>query len=149
MEELLTKTYLWVKSFHVIFVICWMAGLFYLPRLFVYHHKSEVNSVQSHTFILMERKLLRMIMNPAMILSYIFGIALLFTPGLVDWTSGWLHFKLLFVVFLTFYHHLLARYFKAFQSNLRPQSEKFFRIINEIPLFLLIGIVIMVIVKPF
>ena len=138
----------WVKALHVISVIAWMAGMLYLPRLFVYHSVAEIGSVQSETFKVMERRLLRGIINPAMIASYIFGFWMVF-GGWVDIGAGWLHLKLAMVLLLTACHGVLAKHTRLFAQDKNTKPQKFFRIINEVPTVLMIIIVIAVIVKPF
>jgi protoporphyrinogen IX oxidase len=130
-------------------VIAWMAGLLYLPRLFVYHCGAAPGSEQAKTFEMMERRLLRAIMNPAMNAVYLFGILLAVTPGVVDWSSGWIYAKLTLVAGLTLFHHLLARWHKDFAAGDYRRSERFYRVINEVPTVIMIGIVILVVVKPF
>ena len=138
----------WVKALHVISVIAWMAGMLYLPRLFVYHSVAETGSVQSETFKVMERRLLKGIINPAMIGSYVFGLWMIL-GGWVSFTEGWLHAKLFLVLLLTFCHGMLAKYTRLFAEDKNTKPQKFFRIINEVPTVLMVGIVILVIVKPF
>jgi len=139
--------YEWIKAFHVIAVIAWMAGMLYLPRLFVYHCEAEVGSKQSETFKVMERRLLKAIINPAMIAAWLLGVYLAWTG---HWfSSGWFHIKLLLVLILSGLHGMLARWVRDFANDRNTRSQKFYRIINEIPTVLMIGIVIMVIVKPF
>ncbi len=138
-----------MKSLHVISVIAWMAGMFYLPRLYVYHCQAEVGSTQSETFKVMERRLLRAIINPAMSATWLFGAVLAYTPGAVDWSAGWPYVKLAAVVLLSGYHGFLARWRKHFDSDDNRHSEKFYRMMNEVPTVLMIVIVIMVIVQPF
>ncbi|ODT72709.1 MAG: TIGR00701 family protein [Pelagibacterium sp. SCN 63-23] len=138
----------WFKALHVISVIAWMAGLFYLPRLFVYHADSAIGSVQSETFKVMERRLLRAITTPAMIATWIFGLAMVF-HGLVDWGSIWPWVKAILVLAMSGYHGLLARHTKIFARDANDRQAKYFRMINEVPTVLMIGIVIMVVVKPF
>jgi len=146
MQEL----YLYIKAFHVIFVTAWMAGLFYLPRLYVYHADSEPGSVQSETFKVMERRLLRIIMNPALIITWVLGLYLIFGFNMVSLSQdGWLHAKLVLVVAMTAYHGFLARWRKDFEADRNQRSAKFYRIVNEIPTILFVLIVILVIVKPF
>ncbi len=146
MQEL----YLYIKAFHVIFVTAWMAGLFYLPRLYVYHADSEPGSVQSETFKVMERRLLRIIMNPALIITWVLGLYLIFGFNIVSLSQdGWLHVKLALVVAMTAYHGFLARWRKDFEADRNERSARFYRIVNEIPTILFILIVILVIVKPF
>ncbi|MDR3518543.1 MAG: protoporphyrinogen oxidase HemJ [Azospirillaceae bacterium] len=140
--------YSWVKAAHVIAVISWMAGLLYLPRLFVYHCGVAPTSEASATFKVMERKLLRFIMNPAMVVTYAAAIWMLWlTPGWL--TDGWLHVKILMVLALTWVHHLMGRWRKDFALDRNQRSARFYRIANEVPTLLMIVIVIMVIVKPF
>ncbi|HYH22599.1 MAG TPA: protoporphyrinogen oxidase HemJ [Azospirillum sp.] len=140
--------YEWVKALHVISIIAWMAGLLYLPRLFVYHTAAAPGSEASETFKVMERRLMRAIMNPAMIASWVFGIWMLIL--IPEWfQQGWLHAKLLFVVVLTVSHMLMARWRRAFAEDRNTHPQRFFRIWNEVPTLLMIGIVIFVIVKPF
>jgi putative membrane protein len=138
----------WVKALHVISVIAWMAGMLYLPRLFVYHSVTPVGSDQSETFKVMERRLLRGIINPAMIASYIFGFWMVF-GGWVDIGAGWLHLKLAMVLLLTACHGVLAKYTRLFAQDKNTKPQKFFRILNEVPTVLMIIIVIAVVVKPF
>ena len=138
----------WVKALHILSVIAWMAGMLYLPRLFVYHSVAEIGSVQSETFKVMERRLLRGIINPAMIASYIFGFWMVFA-GWVDISAGWLHLKLTMVLLLTVCHGVLAKHTKLFAQDKNTKPQKFFRIINEVPTVLMIIIVIAVVVKPF
>jgi protoporphyrinogen IX oxidase len=140
--------YLWIKSLHVIAVISWMAGLLYLPRLMVYHCDAAKGSELSETLKVMERRLLVYIMRPAMIVSWIAGLWMVF--GYLGFKgNGWLHLKLLFVVLLTVCHESLAARVKDFAMDQNTRSQRYFRIINEVPTLLMIGIVILVIVKPF
>ncbi len=138
-----------IKAFHIISVVAWMAGLLYLPRLFVYHADAAAGSPMSETFKVMERRLLRGIMNPAMIAVYIFGIALASTPGIVDWHSGWIYAKLTLVALLTVFHHLLGLWRKDFAADRNRRPAHFYRMVNELPTLALIAIVILVVVKPF
>ena len=140
--------YLWLKALHVISVIAWMAGLLYLPRLFVYHCAAAPGSEASETFKVMERRLLRAIMTPAMLASWGFGLAMLAVePG---WfASGWLHAKLALVVALSAAHMAMASWRRAFAEDRNRRSAKFYRIANEAPTLLMIAIVVLVIVKPF
>ena len=147
--DFLAPWYPWTKSLHVIAVFAWMAGLFYLPRLFIYHMQVPVGDSRSELFKVMERRLLRAIMNPAMIAAWIFAILLVLTPGVVSWTSGWWYVKLVSVVAMTWFHMYLARHRKAFERDERPFPQRHWRIMNEVPTVLMIVIVIMVIVKPF
>ncbi|MBX2849805.1 MAG: protoporphyrinogen oxidase HemJ [Acidiferrobacterales bacterium] len=137
--------YLWVKSLHIIAVICWMAGIFYLPRLFVYHSMAE-DEISKERFKIMERKLYRGIMEPSSIAAIIFGVWLWLGYG---FAGGWLHAKIALVVLLLAYHFWCGYTVKKFARGEVKQGHVFFRFINEVPIFLLIGIVILVVVKPF
>ena len=139
----------WVKALHVIAVIAWMAGVLYLPRLFVYHAQAEKGSVQSETFKIMERRLYRGIMTPAMIAAWVFGLWLAFGFGVVDWSMGWPWVKAALVIAMSGFHGLLGRYRRGFAEDRNLRSSRFFRSINEIPTLIMIVIVIAVIVKPF
>ena len=140
---------LYVKAFHVIAIIAWMAGLLYLPRLFVYHAEAAKGSALSETFKIMERRLLRYITTPAMIASWIFGLWLAFA-GLIDWSAdGWFHLKLALVILLSAFHGLLAKWTKDFAADRNTRSPRFYRVANEVPTLLMIAIVILVIVRPF
>ena len=146
----LSGLYPWLKALHIISVIAWMAGLLYLPRLFVYHAQAKPGSEQSETFKVMERRLLRGIMNPAMIAAYIFGILVLLTPEMIDnWRSGWFHAKVVLIVALTVFHRVLASWRKAFAIDANKHPDRFYRLMNEVPTVILVGIVILVVVKPF
>jgi putative membrane protein len=138
---------LWLKALHIVAIIAWMAALLYMPRLFVYHSQVEPGTEASETFKIMERRLLKAIMTPAMLASLLFGISL----GVVQaqWTESWLHLKTLFVVALAASHMIMARYVKAFAKDQRPASETWFRWFNEAPTLLMIGIVFLVVFKPF
>lgn len=138
----------WEKAFHLISVIAWMAGLFYLPRLFVYHCVSEAGSVQSEGFKVMERRLLRGITTPAMLAALLFGVLLVLTPGGVDWSAGWWHVKLGGIVLMLAFHGACARWRKDFQADRNTRPQRFYRMANEIPTVLMLVIVIMAIVKP-
>ena len=145
------NTYLLFKSIHLIAVISWMAGLLYLPRIFVYHSESISNKKSEDlvsTFKVMERRLFIYIMNPAMIVSWIFGILLIYSIGLENFNNLWLKIKLLLAVLLTVYHFFLFYYLKKFAENIHLYSPKFYRIINEIPTILLILIILIVVFKP-
>ncbi len=144
----LAPFYLWIKSFHVISLIAWMAGIFYLPRLFVYHTMVARGSEQSERFKVMEYRLMKQIMTPAMIATWTFGILLVLTPGVIDWTAGWWHVKLLSVILMSGFHGAASRWRKDFMNDANRKSERFFRIANEVPTVLMVIIVIMVIVKP-
>lgn len=147
--DALAGLYPWTKAFHLIAVIAWMAGLFYLPRLFVYHSTVPVGSEQDVLFRLMERRLIRAIMNPAMIAVWLLGITLVLTPGVVDWRAGWWHVKLAGVLGMTWFHHHLSLGRKAMERGERPRTERYWRAMNEVPTLLLVAIVVAVIVKPF
>ncbi|MEQ9199901.1 MAG: protoporphyrinogen oxidase HemJ, partial [Rhodospirillales bacterium] len=140
--------YLWIKALHVMSVIAWMAGLLYLPRLFVYHCDAVAGSDQSETLKIMERRLLRAIMNPAMIGTWVFGSMMVvwLAPAGFD---GWLHVKLAAVVLMTIFHHMAGRWRKDFLADRNERPQRFYRIMNEVPAVLMVVIVIMVIVKPF
>lgn len=141
-------SYLWLKAFHIIAVTAWMAGLFYLPRLMVYHRRAAIGSETSEIFKVMERRLLKAIMVPAMVVSWLLGLSLIWVTDAFSSFSLWLVIKLAAVVALTGFHFWLARFVKAFAEDERPRDEKFFRMINEFPTVLLIIIVIMAVVKP-
>ncbi len=142
--------YLWLLAFHIIAVIAWMAGMLYLPRLFVYHCEAEPGSRQSETFKVMERRLLRLIINPAMIATWMLGLALIWLMGKEAFLqAGWLHAKIALVLAMSAAHGLYARWMKAFAADRNRHSQKFYRIINEIPTVLLFLIVILAVVKPF
>ena len=139
----------YIKTFHVIAIIAWMAGLLYLPRLFVYHAQSKVGSEQSETFKVMEHRLLRLITTPAMLASWVLGLTLAFS-GVIDWSrDGWFHAKLVLVVMLSAYHGCLAMWTKDFALDRNTRSARFYRIANEVPTILMIFIVILVVVRPF
>jgi putative membrane protein len=139
--------YLWLKALHVIAVISWMAGMLYLPRLFVYHCDAEVGSKQSETFKLMERRLLRAIINPAMIATWVLGLWLTYESGFFK--AGWLHAKFALVIAMSAIHGFNVRWVRAFAEDRNVHSQKFYRVMNEIPTLLMIAIVILVIFKPF
>lgn len=152
MTETLLPFYSWIKALHVIAVISWMAGLLYIPRLFVYHCESEAGSQQSETFKIMEERLARVIMQPAMIASLVFGLAMIAlpgTPGYIMRAGLWLWLKLGFVLGLLIVHFAMMRWKNAFALDRNEHPQRFFRIMNEVPTVLMIGIVICVIVKPF
>ncbi|MFZ3236564.1 MAG: protoporphyrinogen oxidase HemJ [Stellaceae bacterium] len=149
MNGWLAAAYPWIKSAHILAVIAWMAGLLYLPRLFVYHAMAPVMSSRSATFKIMERRLLRGIMNPAMVAALVFGVLLAGTPGVVDWHRGWIWAKLVLVAALVVYHGALAVWRRAFADDRNRHSPRFFRIANELPTLALIAIVVLVVVKPF
>ena len=144
--------YQWIKAFHIIAVIAWMAGMLYLPRLFVYHCAAEKGSVQSETFKIMERRLLRAIITPAMIATWLLGLWLAWhgPDSRYGWfASGWLLAKLVLVLALSALHGFFARWVRDFAADRNGHSQKFHRIINELPTLIMIGIVILAVVKPF
>jgi protoporphyrinogen IX oxidase len=150
MTDFINDYYLWIKSFHLIAVFAWMAGLFYLPRLFVYHADPQITAESGIMLQTMERRLLRAIMNPAMIISWIFGIMLvIYQAQIGGFTQGWLHLKLTSVMALTVFHMMLAYHRKQFEQGINQKNHVYFRVINEIPTVFLIIIVISAIVKPF
>ena len=145
------NTYLLFKSIHLITVISWMAGLLYLPRIFVYHSEAVANNKSEDlmsTFKVMERRLFVYIMNPAMITSWLFGVLLIHAIGIDNFGFLWLQLKLLFVIILTIYHFFLFQCLRKFAENNNSYSSKFYRIINEIPTVLLIGVILVVVFKP-
>ena len=147
MEGFLGGAYLWVKALHVISIIAWMAGMLYLPRLYVYHCKAEPGSVQSETFKVMERRLLRAIINPAMIAAWVFGLMLVAHLGL--WDDPWMQAKFALLLGMQLIHAGFARWRRHFAADRNPHSERFYRFMNEVPTLLMIFIVILVIVRPF
>ena len=148
MYEWITITaYPWIKALHVIAVISWMAGMLYLPRLFVYHCEAEIGSKQSETFKVMEWRLFKAIINPAMIVTWLAGLYLAWSG---HWyTSGWFHGKLTLVLILSGVHGFFSRLVKDFAADRNTRGQKFYRIINEVPTILMVFVVILVIVKPF
>lgn len=148
MTDFLSNWYLWTKALHVMAVIAWMAGLFYLPRLFVYHaEQATTEPVLARTLIVMERRLLRAIMNPAMIATWVFGLALVMTPGITDWSMVWPWTKAASVVAMTLFHMWLARSRKRLETGRDQMTGRQYRIMNEVPTVLMIVIVLSVIVK--
>lgn len=139
--------YLWIKALHVIAIIAWMAGMLYLPRLFIYHTMAETGSKQSETFKVMERRLLTMIINPAMVAAWAFGLWLVWEGGFV-W-SGWLHAKLALVLLLSALHGYFSMAVRAFADDRNTKTTRHWRIVNEAPTLIMIAVVILVIVKPF
>ena len=139
--------YLWLKAFHVIAVIAWIAGMLYLPRLFVYHRETQKGSIQSETFKIMERRLLKAIINPAMIVTWVLGLYLVWDGGW--YTSGWMHAKFALVLIMSGLHGVYVSRLKDFAADKNTRPAKYYRILNEVPTVLMIGIVILVIVKPF
>jgi len=149
MLDLSGDAYVWLKALHIVSVIAWMAGLLYLPRLFVYHTDCEAGSVKSETFKIMERRLLHAIMHPALVASFGFGLPLLLDLPASSWEEGWLHIKLVGVAGLVICHLWMGSLRRAFAEDRNTHSHKFFRVLNEVPTVLMIAIVIFVVVKPF
>ena len=147
MAGFLGDAYLWVKALHVLAVIAWMAGMLYLPRLYVYHADAAKGSPQSETFKTMERRLLRGIINPAMIVAWLTGLAMAASADF--WAAGWFHGKLALLVGMQLIHAAYARWRRHFAADDNRHEAKFYRVMNEVPTLLMIGIVILVIVKPF
>ena len=149
MSGWLADAYPWVKALHIIAVIAWMAGLLYLPRLYVYHAAAPAGSNQAATFEIMERRLLRGIMLPAVLMTYAFGLLLAAIPGVVDWRQGWIWAKLGLVLLLTLFHLLLEYWRRDFADGRFSHSARFYRIANELPTLAMIAIILLVVVKPF
>jgi putative membrane protein len=149
MKAAMASLYLWLKAFHLIAVIAWMAGLFYLPRLFVYHAGTAPLSAMSETFKVMEGRLARIIMLPAAILAWVLGLGLAHVTGQLQDPQVWFLIKFLAVVALTGFHVLLVRHVRDFADDKRLKSEAYYRALNEVPTVLLLIIVIMAVVKPF
>ena len=150
MFEYFISFYSWFLTGHIISVIAWMAGIFYLPRLFVYHSEEVIqNSSTDKLFVKMERRLLKVIMVPAMISSWLFGVSLAIIPGVIDWSLFWPWLKFLSVLFLTVFHFWLSKKQVAFENGENKLSGKNYRVMNEIPTLLLVIIIIMVVIRPF
>lgn len=148
MTEILAGLYPWTKALHIVSVISWMAGLFYLPRLFVHHVERAGFEGETHDLlVMMERKLLRVIMNPAMIATWVFGLALVFTPGIVDWSSIWPWTKAAAVLGMTWFHHWLGYRRKEIMDGSNTRSGRTYRLMNEVPTVLMIVIVFSVVLK--
>lgn len=149
MMDFLAENYLWIKALHLFSVFSWMAGILYLPRLFAYH--TTVNPISETAIMLgtMERRLLKIIMNPAMIASFFFGVLMLLAPDMLDLKAGWLHAKILLVLMMAGLHGFLVKCYKDFQENRNHRSNKFYRVLNEVPALLLLLIIILAIIKPF
>ena len=146
----LTAAYPWVKSLHVVSVIAWMAGIFYLPRLFVYHCGVARGSAASERFKVMERRLLKQIMLPAMLASWGFGLLLVLTPGVVDWSGfNWWHLKFLAVLLMTGFQGAAGKWRRAFLEDRNQKPHRFYRIANEVPTVLMMAAVVLVVAKPF
>ena len=145
---MLSDYYLWIKAFHVAFVLFWMSGLFYLPRLFAYHSRETHGTAQWDTFCVMERRLAIIIMTPSMVVSWVLGLLLL-SSGDMDFFTWWIWGKLILVATMTWYHALLLRWGREFAGGKVPHGHAFFRAVNEIPPLLAVGVVVLVIVRPF
>jgi protoporphyrinogen IX oxidase len=149
-NDLLSTFYPWIKVLHIVSVISWMAGMFYLPRLFVYHAERGAVGTELHeTFKVMELKLIRLIMTPAMIATWVFGLALVLVPGVIDWGSGWVWVKVVAVLAMTGMHGWLSTRRKEFAAGLNTRSGRTYRLANEVPTVLMLIIVVMVVVQPF
>lgn len=149
MQEFLSMNYEWLRALHIIAIIAWMAGMLYLPRLFVYHAEAESGSEKSETFKVMERRLLKIIMNPAMIAAWILGLAMLYAnPGILE-GQGWMHAKLTLVVLLSAVHGVLAKNVRVFARDENQKTARYFRILNEVPTAFMIAIVILAVIQPF
>lgn len=148
MLDWLNGAYLWIKALHVIAVIAWMSGMFYLPRLFVYHCEAAPGTADSERFKVMERKLLKIIVNPAMTATWLFGLALSFLPAVDGWHQPWFYAKVALVLAMSGVHGFYARWVKEFARDANRRPAKFYRIWNEVPTLLMMAIVILVVVKP-
>lgn len=150
MQDFLISAYDWTRALHIISVITWMAGMFYLPRLYVYHaERAAVGSEMSETFKIMEKKLLKLIINPSMIATWLFGLCLVFTPGVIDWSSVWPWVKAVMVILMSGFHGWLSARRRDFENDQNTKSGRAYRLANEIPTVLMLIIVFMVVVKPF
>lgn len=149
MIEMSATAFLWIKALHIISAIAWISGMLYLPRLFIYHCDAQPGSQESETFKIMERRLLRAIINPAMVGAFVFGGILLASLDTEAWRDGWLHAKLTLVILLTGMHGMFSRWRRDFEADKNQRSIKFYRIMNEVPTVLMVGIVIFGVVKPF
>ena len=147
MTAALAPFYLWFKAFHILAVIAWMAGMLYLPRLFVYHCEAQPETAEDARFVRMEERLMRIILNPAMIAVWVFGILLAFS--LNAWDQGWLHTKLLFVILMSALHGMFSRWRRDFEQGKNTHTARFYRIVNEVPAGLVAVIVLLVVLKPF
>lgn len=141
--------YSWAKALHIMAIITWMAGIFYLPRLFVYHAMEEVGTDKSETFKVMERRLLKGIMNPSLIAAWLFGLWLAFPHEIWDGSAIWLHIKFLLVFLMTIYHMVCARMVRTFAADQNQKSHVYYRFFNEVPTLLMVAVVILAVVKPF
>ncbi len=147
MTDFLITIYPWTKALHIISVISWMAGIFYLPRLFVHHVEQAQGEHMTETFLMMERKLLRVIMNPAMIATWVFGLLMVFTPGIVDWSEVWPWTKAAAVLVMTWFHHWLALRFKDLVRGTNTVTGRRYRMMNEVPTLMMFLIVFSVVIK--
>ncbi len=147
--SLLLPLYPWIKALHIASMVAWMAGMFYLPRLFVYHCQTRSGTAESERFKVMERRLLKQIITPAMIATWCFGILLVLTPGIISWSEGWWYVKLVSVIALTGFQGALSRWRRDFLHDRNRRPERFYRAANEVPTILMLVIIIMVIVRPF
>ncbi len=147
--SILAPFYLWLRALHLLADFAWIAGLLYLPRLFVYHCETLRGSAESERFKVMERRLLRGIVVPSMIAAWVFGILLVLTPGVIDWHAGWWHTKLLMVILLSGFTGAASRWRRDFMEDRNRRPARFYRVANEIPALLVVVIVVMVIVRPF
>ena len=147
MVGVLGEAYLWVKALHIIAVIAWMAGMLYLPRIYVYHCEAEPGSAQSETFKVMERRLLRAIINPAMIAAWMLGFMLVAHLDL--WGEGWMHGKFALLVAMQLIHAAFARWRRHFAADANRHAARFYRAVNEVPTVLMIGVVLLVVLRPF
>lgn len=147
MSETMLALYPWLKALHIIAVIAWMAGMLYLPRLFVYHCETQVGTAEYERFKVMERKLMRVIINPSMIAVWVLGLTLAYVLNV--WGEGWFHTKLLLVIVLSALHGMLSRWRRDFERGQNTRSQRFYRIVNEVPAVLMALIVVLVVVKPF
>ena len=149
MSDFLASNYQWLKALHIISVIAWMAGLFYLPRLFIYHNDADPNEIiQIDTFKIMERRLLKAIMNPAMLASWLFGL-LMVGAGIIDWSMAWPWIKALMVFGMTWFHMWCGKQRRLFDTGTQNLSTKTYRYMNEVPTVFMLLIVIMAVVEPF
>ena len=144
-----SPAYAWLKALHLLADFAWMAGLLYLPRLFVYHCETLRGSAESERFKVMERRLLKGIVVPSMVAAWVFGILLVLTPGVIEWQAGWWHVKLLMVILMSGFTGAASGWRRDFLEDRNRRPARFYRFVNEIPALLLVVIVIMVIVRPF
>lgn len=149
MNQIFLDHYLWLQSLHIISVIAWMAGMLYLPRLYVYHVKAGKGGELSETLKIMERRLLRFIMNPAMIATFLFGLLMIYANPAVMTSGGWMHAKLLLVLLMAGVHGMFAKWRKDFANDKNQKTEKFYRVWNEVPTALMVIIVVLAVAKPF